>query len=136
MIIKYLYVWVYSHCSIMSPFGNFIEWPIFPLFQNVFKFIFLQLYLYGFHWFQNSSNCFQTWWRRLWGMMGHMRTYIIHIINWYTQPWSEIFKGRSFGTRLVNLGAGNPHGSWNKSLPSTVQPSLMVGIIILSIIRH
>ena len=40
--------------------------------------------------------------------MGNIITYIINIINLYTQPWYEIFKGLSSGTRLVNLGGGNP----------------------------
>ena len=57
---------------------------------------------------QNSSNWFQTWWGRSWGVMGHIRTYMIHIINWYAQPCSAICKGISFETRLVNLGGGNP----------------------------
>ena len=57
---------------------------------------------------QNSSNFFQNWRGRSWGAMGHIIKYIRHIKNWYTQPSSEIFKGISFGTRLVNLGGGNP----------------------------
>ena len=57
---------------------------------------------------QNYSKCFKNWWGRSWGVMGHIRTYIRYIINWYTQPWSSIFKGIIFGTRLVNLGGGNP----------------------------
>ena len=40
--------------------------------------------------------------------MGHIITYIKHIIKLYTKPCSAICKGKSFGTRLVNLGGGNP----------------------------
>ena len=56
----------------------------------------------------NSSNYFKNWWGRSWGVMGHIKTSIRHLINWYTQPWSTICKGRSFRTRLVNLRGGNP----------------------------
>ena len=60
---------------------------------------------------------------------------IRHIINLYTQPWFAICKGRIFMTRLVNLGGGNRPGSWNKSLPNTIQPPLMVGMRIGYVIR-
>ena len=40
--------------------------------------------------------------------MGNIITYTRNIINLYTQPWSAIFRGISFGARLVNLGGADP----------------------------
>ena len=57
-----------------------------------------------------------------------MSTSIWHIINWYTKPWFSICKGRSFRTRLVNLGGGNPLWVLEQISSKHWKTMLMVGM--------